>query len=75
VVEKEQGTEVKRKTKQTKEQKNQPRHKKDRKKMRLEKKTATEADEARQSINCGEQFHESGVNISYVTIGPKNVVY
>jgi hypothetical protein len=26
--------------------------------MWLEKKTATEADEATQSINCGEQFHE-----------------
>jgi hypothetical protein len=26
--------------------------------MRLVKKAATEADEATQSINCGEQFHE-----------------
>jgi hypothetical protein len=46
------------KTKQSKEEKNQPRHKKERKEMRLERKTATETEEATQGINCEEQFHE-----------------
>ena len=41
-----------------KNKKNLPRHKKEWKEMRLERKTATETEEATHSIHCGEQFHE-----------------